>query len=57
MVENNIHTDIELFAKAKKQKEAGKKKLAIFCVLLKQILKRFVIKRMEGGILNSNTGT
>ena len=32
VVENNIHTDIELFAKAKEQKESGKKDLANFLV-------------------------
>ena len=30
VVENNVHTDVELFAKAKEQKEAGKQKLANF---------------------------
>ena len=30
VVENNIHTDIELFAESKEQKEAGKKELANF---------------------------
>ena len=32
VVENNIHTDIELFTKAKEQKEASKKELTNFLV-------------------------
>ena len=57
VVKNNIHTDIELFAKAKEEKEAAKKELQIFFfVSLKQILTKFVIDCMENGILNSNTG-
>ena len=31
-MENNVHTDIELFAKAKEQEEASKKELANFLV-------------------------
>ena len=59
VVENNIHTDIELFAESKEQKEAGKKELANFSrsVSFKQILTGFVMERMEDGILNSNTDT
>ena len=34
VVENNIHTDIELFAESKEQKEAGKKELANFQCLV-----------------------
>ena len=34
VVKNNIHTDIELFAKAKEEKEAAKKELQIFFCLV-----------------------